>query len=489
MKDLLQSPTSLNLTARFVNDATSTLFSNNGGELQVAGDLWTDYQTAGEEVARLATLNAAALQKVCGGTAPNDGPQMISLAGQRVFRRPLTASEISRYSTLYGQGATLFPSMTAPLAGARVVMEAMLQSPHFLYRPESSTQVSNGVVPLNSYELASRLSYALWQSMPDAELFASAKSNALLDASSFQAQVKRLALSSKAKSTVADFHAQLLSAKSFADVSRDPILFPEFSVALRTSMAEEQRRFVEEVVFTNQGKFANLLTDNFTFVDANLAKVYKLQGTFDANYVKHTFTDGKRAGLLSQIGFLSVNASASDSDPIHRGVFVNRRLLCSDLAAPPIVIPPVPPSPPGAPKTLRARISEHTGKGTCGQGCHSTLINPIGFSFEHYDALGRYRETDRNGLTLDSKDSFTFDSNGATPFNDGIEFSKLMSTQNQVHACYAQHLVEFFHGRATETGDAALIANVAHRSQNQGLPVLEVIQSVVSSESFTARLP
>jgi hypothetical protein len=493
VQELMQSATPLNLTTNFVSDSSSTLFSNSGGELLIGNDLWLDYQTASEEVARLATLTPSSLQKICGGTPPDDAAQMISSAGQRILRRPVSAAENSRFRALYDQGAMLYPAMTPVLAGARVVLEAMLQSPHFLYRPELSTQVSNGVVPLTSFEIASRLSYALWQSMPDAELFAAAESKALLSPAGFQAQVTRLLSSDKAKATVGAFHAQLLSAKSFQDVTRDPAIFPEFTPALRTSMGEEQRRFVDEVVFAQQGKLVNLLTDNFTFVDANLAKVYGLPGTFDANYVKHTFTDGQRGGLLSQIGFLSVNASTYDSDPIHRGVFVNRRLLCSNLSAPPITIPPIPPTPAGAPaKTQRTRVTEHTGKGTCGQGCHSNFINPVGFSFEHYDALGRYREKDRNGLSIDSSDSFVFDTdkNVPEPFANAMGFAGLMATQNQVHACYVQHAIEFFHGRAhNEIGDAALIANIADRSQKEGLNIQGIIGAIVQSESFSSRLP
>lgn len=484
-RDFLAAPQSLGLTSTFIADSTSTTFTNNGGDLNVTSSQWQDYQTAAEELARRATLTLDTLTAACGGTLPGDDASIIAALGRRAFRRALTPAEVSAFTTLFDEGATFYPALTPRLAGARVVLEAMLQSPHFLYRVELSTAVSAGVVPLSGAELATRLSYALWQSMPDEALLAAAESGALLTADGYTAQTLRLLTDPKARDAVRQFHAQLLNQQKFADITRVTTLFPEFSIGLRESMKQEQVRFIDDVVFTQRGGLGALLTTPSTFVDANLARVYGLSGTFDASFQKVQLDGTRRGGLFTQVGFLAANATSTESDPIHRGVFLNHRLLCAPLPSPPNMVPPLPRPDPSVPKTLRTRITEFTGNGTCGAGCHSTMINPVGFAFEHYDALGRWRDTD-NGLPVDARDTYSFDGTRRS-YDGALELSTAMAEERMAHDCYAQHWVEFLHGRKLGPEDDAMIRRVGRQSNRDGLPVTDVLRLLVESESFKTR--
>jgi hypothetical protein len=477
LRDLLGLDAPLGITSSFVGDATSGVFDNNGAELVVNGDLWADYQRAAETAAETATATPQALAKLTFGTTPTQPADFVRALGARVFRRPLTSGEIDAFVAIYGKGAEYYPKVSsASTAGARVVLEAMLQSPQFLYRIE----LSEGA--LTEWELASRLSYALWQSMPDQALTAAAQSGAL-SGDGYAAQVQRLLADPRAEETVRTFHAQLFRVSLFADITRSTTLFPEFSTALRASMIEEPLRFSADV-YKGQGDLAQLLTAPHSFIDANLAKVYKLTAP-GSGFARVNFTDGRRAGLLTQVGFLALNSTATDPAAIHRGVFLNRRILCAPLAAPGMAAPPLPADDPNDPKTLRERVTIFTGTGTCGALCHGTMINPAGFAFEHYDALARWRETDKN-KPVNAADEYSFEGT-MRPFDGGPQFAQIVSQESMTHRCYAKHWTEFLYGRASADEDKPLTARVGRASLEQHISMRAVMEAVVTSPVFKKR--
>ena len=476
VKDLLGLEAPANVTQTFVGDSTSSVFANNGGELVVNGDLWADYQRAAESLAEKATATPEALARVLRAVSTTEPRVFVQQVGRRAFRRPLTTAEVDAYVSLFAKGAALFPELKAFDAGAQLVLEALLQSPHFLYRFE--LQPSG----LTAYELASRLSYALWQTMPDDELQAAAESGALKGAG-YSTQVRRLLDSARTRDTAWAFHSQLLQVFKYSDVTRATTLFPEFSTELRTSMLEETRRYTDDV-FAGGGDLVQLLSAPYTFVDARLAKVYGVPAPA-SGFAKVTFTDGKRAGLLTQVGFLAANSSSTQPDAIHRGTFVNFRILCSALTPPPVVAPPLPADDPNHPRTLRDRITAYSGEGTCGAGCHSTFINPAGFAFEHYDALGRWRDQEKS-LPVDATSTFTFE--GVSRNYDGaVEFGKAVVEAPMTHRCYAKQWTEFLFGRASAPEDQALTLRVGLASLNQHLPLRGVMEALVTSEPFKTR--
>jgi len=483
--DLLHLPTKPNVTSTFVSDSTGSTFDTNGGKLNIDSTSWSDYQRAAEQLAQTATTDMTALRRTFGGTLPATPADQVSELALRAFRRPPTDAETTALVALYGRASTLSPAVPLALAGPRIVLEALLQSPHFLYRPELSTEVKNGVIPLDGYEVANRLSYALWRSMPDAALLSAAASGELVTRDGYLAHARRLLADARAQPVIASFHDQLLHVGKVADVTRNTTLFPEFSPALRDSMAAEQRAFVRHVVLERKEGLASLLTAPYSFLDAPLARVYGVTGVSALSRV--AFDDGRRGGLLTQPAFLAVNATSTTSDPIHRGVFVNQSILCSGLPPPPNVVPMLPAEDPNMPRTLRQRVEAFTGRGTCGEGCHSSFINPVGFAYEHYDALGRWRDTEKN-LPIDAADSFDFDEK-VVRFNGAIEFAREMTKSNRAHACYVGNWGEFLYGHRLGDAEQPLIDRLAKRSLEGDVAVLTVVEELVQSDAFRARAP
>jgi hypothetical protein len=219
-------------------------------------------------------------------------------------------------------------------------------------------------------------------------------------------------------------------------------------------------------------------------VNAGLAAIYGIEGAFDQSFSRASFdptSHPQRGGLLTQLGFLASHGGLTGS--IHRGVFINHRVLCTSLPPPPDVLPPIPVDN-GMTMTSRQRIEMHTGPGTCGSTCHGTFINPIGFAFESFDGLGQYR-TEEFGLPIDASGRFEF-VGGATGFDGAGELNDALAAQVQTHDCYAKHWVEYALGRDTAGSDLDLIQSLGDASLD-GLSIKDLIIELVQSEEFRVR--
>lgn len=319
--------------------------------------------------------------------------------------------------------------------------------------------------------------------MPDDALFSAAASGDLSTKDGYLVQARRMLADPRARDTVASFHDQLLQVQKVYDVTRNTTLFPEFSPALRASMAEEQRAFVRHVVLDQRAGLSTLLTAPYSFLDANTARVYGSSGVTSLSKV--TFTDGKRSGLLTQLGFLATNATSTTSDPIHRGTFVNHQLLCSGLPPPPNMVPALPAEDPMVVRTLRQRVEAFTGKGTCGEGCHSTFINPVGFAYENYDALGRWRDTEKS-LPIDASAEFMFDET-LERYTGSAEFGKKLAESKAAHACYFEHWLEYLYGHRLTESERPLVTRLARQSRESDAAVMGLLEELVASDAFRAR--
>ncbi|MBK8941493.1 MAG: DUF1592 domain-containing protein [Polyangiaceae bacterium] len=466
-------------------------FDNNTASLDVTPGLWSDYQDAAEEVATLVVGDPALLAKIVPADLPAAMPdraeEWLRAFGQRAWRRPLSADEVTAMMVVFNQGATHFPENDAFTAGVRLSLEAFLQSPYFVYRAELGALPNvNGLIELSDWEIATRLSYTLWDTMPDEELFRAAGEGELKSDDGLRAQIDRLLASDRARATIRSFTDQLSDAEQYLALTKSPTLYPDFDPAVGEDMREELHRFAEHVMLDEDGGLRELLTSRTTFVTAELAEIYGLDPatlTFDeSGFAQVELDAAQRSGLLTRSGFLAWKGTETEPDTILRGVFINRRFICQDLGDPPDEAMG---AQLGDEQTNRERVGALTGPGTCGATCHGTFINPIGFAFEHYGALGEWRD-DEGGLPIDASASFPF-REGETSFADALELSDVLADSPQAHACFARYWVEFTLGRDVLAADDPLIEQLADES-HAGAPVRDVLAALLESPVFRYRV-
>jgi hypothetical protein len=250
-------------------------------------------------------------------------------------------------------------------------------------------------------------------------------------------------------------------------------------------MRHEVLQFLEWA-FTEGHGVKDYYTSSVGFVNSDLAKIYGVEGTFSKDAFTQVELDpAKRSGLLTQAGFLASYISGTEPDIIHRGVFIATRLLCLTLPPPDPNAGPLTEISPDM--TNRERVETTTGKGTCGEGCHSNLLNPLGYAFENYDAIGKYRTTDQ-GLPVDAAATYTLD--GSTQsFNNGVELSHLLADAKQTHTCYTQNLMSYLHGRVLAKEDAAFVDYYGRLSRADQISVRDLVLAIVTSDAFLTRLP
>lgn len=446
--------------------ATGTGLDNTSDKLDVAPNLWSDYQRASEELAAQATAEPKALTQRLGLTAHSDPKQFIEALGERAFRRPLTAAERSGYLQLFQAAKELFPERDAFSAGAELTIAALLQAPAFIYRVEESSE-------LDDLELAARLAFTLWDSLPDAELTRVAKQGHLRDPQVLDAQLERMLAAPLAEEKLLEFHRQWLELRRYD--AFHSVALPE---GIGLMFREEAERFLRATVLDEHGSLRQLFTSSFTFVNDELARLYALPDEFGSAFTRVRLHPAHRSGLLTQPGFLALHAG--DTAPILRGVFINRRLLCATLPPPPVFNPGKMEG-----ETRRERVDSVTGKGTCGEACHARLINPAGFALENFDDSGRYRDKD-NGYEVDASGSYRF-GDLTHSFRGPVEWSNAIADSQQAHACYAKYLLQFSFERSFAPSDAPLVARLAHASQAEQKSVKELVKMIVRTPSFSRR--
>ena len=486
--DLLRLDGPSGVSASFRADPAQSgfLFGNNAETLEVDQALWGTYQRAAENLAERVTSDAAQLAlllPVSAGTDEERARAFIVSFGQRAHRRPLADGDVDAYLALWSAGRTAYSGVPPLEAGLRLVLEAMLQSPWFLYRVETSSETDDDVIPLDDWEVASRLSFMLWNTMPDDELFAVAAQGALREAGDVAAQVDRMLADPRATDVVARFHEILFDVPDFAAIAPSPAFFPDVSHELGALVARENDLFVRDV-FERGGGVRDLLTSTETFVNAELARIYGVPGDFGDEMVPVSLDPSERKGILTHLGFLARNATSVNPDPIHRGVFVARRIACIQVAAPPANVPPLPPL--DGSLTTRQAVEAHTQQeGSICATCHERVINRFGFAFERYDAIGAVRTEDA-GQPIDSATEPPIDGS-PVPVRDGVELAERLAGSRDVHACYAQHWIEFAYGRPRADRDEPLIDRLGARSLEQGLGVRDLLVELATSRAFLNR--
>lgn len=486
IRDLFGLNAHTGFSQSFTGDPLGGVFDNNETVLLVVPNLWADYQVAAEEVATMVVSDPALLATVEPANPPTDlaerATAYIQYFGQKAYRRPLIADEVASYQALFDAAQPLFEG-DAFARGVRLTLAAFLQSPHFLYRVEASSEIGDdGLVHLDGWEVASKLSYMLWNTLPDDELFGAASAGTLTDPGNIMAHAERMLEDPRAHQMVNAFHAQLYQYDHYDDLAKDDTKYPDWPADFGDDLMTEAELFVDDVVFEGGG-LRELLTSPFTYVNAELAQIYGIEGTFTDEFVRVELDAAERTGLLSRIGFLAANATSREQNTIHRGVFINSRILCYTLPSPPDNVPPLPPA--SDYDTNRDRIEGNTGAGTCGETCHLTLINPPGFAFENYDAVGAFSLTE-NGFDVDTASTFRLDGQEVS-FDGPVEFSNVLAESADAHACYAKNWLQFGYGRAAQKGDDLTIEELTEASAVGN--VQDLILALTQTKAFRTRAP
>ncbi|MGB8329031.1 MAG: DUF1592 domain-containing protein, partial [Polyangiales bacterium] len=312
VRDILRLDTASGLSGTFEPDTRVSYFDNNIRALRVSSDLWTDYQGAAESLAAAVTADGAALARLLPSQLPTDVTEraraVVRNLGRRVYRRPLSDTEVDEHLVLFEQGRSHYPEMDAFDGGVRVLLEAFLQSPHFIYRVELGQSRNGDTVQLSDFEIASRLAYMIWNTTPDDELLDEADAARLHTADQIAVQAARLMNDPRGQAMLERFHAQLFNWDLFRNLNKDPSEFPLYYAGVGQDMYEEARLFVEHVVLEENGDLAELLTAPYTFVNADLGAIYGIDDNLDQSFSLASFDPTKqpeRGGLLTQLGFLA----------------------------------------------------------------------------------------------------------------------------------------------------------------------------------------
>jgi hypothetical protein len=492
VQDLLHLPAPLGLSRAFVAAPLVTAFDTNGSVLTVDANNRLDFQTAAEAVAKQVARDPGLLAMVAPMPVSGDrATGFIKTFGQRAFRRPLTDADVARYKTLFDKGSMLLASGDAFVDGVEMVLRALLQSAHFLYRIEDSTAVVGGYIPLTDYEIASRLSYSLANTMPDDALFSAAAAHKLQTRDAVVEQAQRLLNSPAGRATVSNFNYQLLHLRDYDQINKDAQKAPAFAAGIGADLKQEVLSFTDEVVFGQDRGLTEMLTAPYTFANSRVAKVYGLASPNPAAnqpdpFVKVNLDPKQRAGFLTQAGFLASNADEATPSIIVRGVQIARDLLCVGIPAPPDVVPPLPALDPAS--TNRQRVTTLTMNAPCST-CHTTLINPLGFAFEGLDGLAQVR-TQENGQAIDTTGRYSIDGKEVS-FTGALDLIKAIAGSQQAQDCYASHLIEYLYGRDVDLGNDAdkdLVARAGVRAKANP-STKNLIVNLVATDAFLTRAP
>jgi hypothetical protein len=426
-------------------------FNNNSAALTVTELLAEQYMAAAEALA------AAAVQDVAGlvGCDPLQvgelacAQRFIATFGRRAYRRPLLADEQARLVEVFNIGAA-----DGFAAGIELTLQTILQSPNFLYRVEAGevdAALPAGLRRATNLELASRLSFWLWRSGPDDVLLAAAEAGTLQEPAVLRAQAERLLADPRGRAGMRDFWAQLMDIESLDGAAKDAATFPEFTEEIRGFMREELDRFVEHVIFDDDGLLTTLMAAPYTFLNAALADYYMLPGSAGPEFMKVDLpADHPRRGLLTQGGLLTLLGKYDSTAPVHRGKFVRQQLLCTIILPPPDVEFMPPEIDPNA--TTREKYKEHSSNPACA-GCHQ-FMDPLGFGFEHFDGAGRYRAVE-NGFPIDASGEVIGGGEAALdgPFDGVGELATRLAGSEVVRACLVRQQFRHTFGREATAED------------------------------------
>jgi hypothetical protein len=479
--------------AAFIADSYANGYDNGSAGLAVQSDQVVDYEEAAEALAARAVAgNMGLLVGSCDPSVEGDAScfqAFLTGFAPRAYRRPLTASEQLRLAGVF----ELASQMGGFTVGIRTALEAVLQSPQFLYREElGSPEVgaTSGALALTSYEVASELSFMLTGSIPDAELWAAVSQGAFQTVADYRREATRLLATPGARGALRTFLHEWMATDRLATLSKLPPVFPTFDFAMAASMSGELDRFYDDVLWARGGSLRDLLTSSGSFVDPTLAGLYGLPTADggavdggDGGFVSVSLDPQLRPGILTRPGYLAVHSDNDSSGPIARGVFLMQAILCSPPPPPPANVPPAPAlgDPRIAGATTRQRYALHAATPSCAS-CH-TVIDGFGFGFEQFDGLGVYR-TMENGQVVDSSGDVVGTGDIDGPFDGVADLAgKLVRSQRPL-GCFTKQAYRYAMGQIEAPGDDLDVLGTGFSVDSR---MSDVLMTLVANPIFATR--
>lgn len=467
----------------FPRDEVALGFDNQAGTLGTTDLHVEGYLEAATTLAEWLVAEPARLTAISGCSGENAEclSALADALGRRLLRRPLSQAELD--ASVEGADVTT-PEGFSDRAVWTVA--TLLQSPEFLYRFErASADGSNAFA--SPWVLASRLSFLMWGSVPDQGLLDAAASNALASRADVEREARRLVADDRARRGLLHFYLQWLKLSDFSLVDKDPLLFTRWNDELKVDLGRETRRFLEAVLWEDDARFETLMTAPYTFANAVLSDFYDLpiEDPDATELVRTDFGSGvPRRGLLTHASILSAQAKPNQTDPIHRGKFVRTQFFCTEPPPPPpdlVVSPPVL----DPRKTTRDRFADHRADDACA-GCHD-MLDPVGLIFEHYDAIGRYRETE-NDSPVDATGYLSeTDVSGEI---DGVpELASRLAESGEVRRCVIKQWFRFTFGRGETEADACTLDKLEQVFLKSRGDLGELLVAITQTDPFLKATP
>ena len=402
--------------------------------------------------------------------------EAIGAWGQRIWRRPLTRVELDAHVAIATTSMEVLGDFHEGLSYA---LSALLQSPHFLYRHSEGEAVEGeaGLRRYTSWEMASRLSFFLWNTIPDDLLLEAAASNALVTDEGLAEQVSRMMGDERCGGAVANFFSEWLHLDKLKGLTKDPTVFKHYSADLGEAAREETLRGVEHLVFQEDADIRTFFTTRRTWVNKRLAAIYNIPAVTETGFGEVMLPlEGQRAGFFGQVSFLGLHSHPVSSSPTLRGVFVREELLCQSVPSPPADTNTAIPEPSPDAVTLKDRLQEHMTNPSCA-GCHA-FTDPIGFGLESFDGIGRYRVLD-NGGEIDPSGFLD-----EMEFSNAVELMEGVANHPEFPPCFVEKLYAYANSRGPTPEEAALLAQLTDTFITGGHRVLPLMEAIVMSPGF-----
>lgn len=443
------------------------------------------YETAAFEIAEhvITSPSKRALLVTCATDSVQNVEclrDFVATVGPKLWRRPMTDLEIDAYTQPGMEAAATLESFDE---GLKFALAGLLQSPNFVYRTEYGEPDPDrpGLRKLTGTEVASKLSYLIWGTAPSDYTLGLASSGKLSTPAQLRSEAERMLASQRARETMNAFWSEYLELEPITSLIKDRFVYPEFDAALASDMREETLRFMEFLVFDARADMREMFTSRTTFVNPELAALYRLPADLtparDFEQIEMP-VEMERQGVLGHASVLTVQSHVVATSPTYRGKFIKTALLCDPPPPPPpTVVTVLPEADPNAgQQTLRQRLEDYFAEPACG-ACHQ-LTDVVGFSFENFNAIGRYRTKD-NDLPIDATGSYKGES-----FTNMVGFSELLAKDPDAMNCMVRRSYRHVMGRVEGDADEPLVREIEAKYLASGYQFKEMLLDIVESDAF-----